>query len=173
MEQKLEDIISILNKGQDSTVLSPAISSGPSVANTDYTMSLGQAPQPAFDPSSTRPTDPAEGEDDKVPGFPITFAEADQALRYYSSDLLPQFPFVPLPVCTARELHAAKPLLLKIILRVCHSLSPEQDAEFEQWFRQNIAYRVVVLMEKSNELLQAILLYLTWYDSINHPSNNR
>ncbi|CAH0025757.1 unnamed protein product [Clonostachys rhizophaga] len=97
-----------------------------------------------------------------VLGQDLTFEEADQSLQYYQTEMLPQFPFVPLPVCRTSELYHASPLLLKTILRACRPLGPERDAIFERWFRQHVVYRIAVLMEKSTELLQAILVFAAW-----------
>ncbi|KAJ5676169.1 hypothetical protein N7462_009066 [Penicillium macrosclerotiorum] len=56
------------------------------------------------------------------------------------------------------------PLLLKTILWVCKSSLLYTNKSFEIWFRRHIAHRVVVLMDKNLELLQAILVFLAWKD---------
>jgi hypothetical protein len=60
-------------------------------------------------------------------------------------------------------MQSSNPLLLSAILRVCHPLDPDKDMEFERWFRHQIAYRTVVEKEKNTELLQALVVFLTWY----------
>ncbi|CAH0055502.1 unnamed protein product [Clonostachys solani] len=123
-----------------------------------------RVPGPPFQPSI--PTSASNQLDAEGPYFvlgqDLTFEEADQSLHYYQTEMLPQFPFVPLPVCRTSELYHASPLLLKTILRVCRPLGPEKDAIFERWFRQHVVYRIAVLMEKSTELLQAILVFVAW-----------
>jgi hypothetical protein len=43
-----------------------------------------------------------------VPGFQISFAEAGQVLQEYMTEMLPQFPFVPLPSIDAYDLYKRK-----------------------------------------------------------------
>ncbi|RTE71516.1 hypothetical protein BHE90_014088 [Fusarium euwallaceae] len=99
-----------------------------------------------------------------VPGFQISFIEADQVLQEYTAEMLPQFPFVPLPSLDAYEMYKRKPLLLKTILWVCRPPGPEAYGVLENWFRQHVAYQTVVLMNKSLEIVQALLVYFAWND---------
>lgn len=98
-----------------------------------------------------------------VPGFEVPLEEVDQILRQYASEMVPQFPFVPLPTCTAYDLYKAKPLLLKTILWACKPPGPDPAAAFEHWLRQHVAHQSVVLMNKSLEILQALLVFFAWY----------
>lgn len=98
-----------------------------------------------------------------IPGFEIPLDEADSVLRNYVADMLPQFPFVPLPTSNANSLYKDKPLLLKTIMWICRPPDADTSAAFERWFRQHIAHRIVVSGEKSLEILQAILVLLAWY----------
>lgn len=99
-----------------------------------------------------------------IPGFEILRDEADLVLRNYTTNMLPQFPFVALPASNAYSLYKDKPLLLKTILWICRPPDADTSAAFERWFRQQIANRIVVLGEKSLEILQAILVFLAWYE---------
>ncbi|KAH7207278.1 hypothetical protein DER44DRAFT_779033 [Fusarium oxysporum] len=99
-----------------------------------------------------------------VPGFQVSFSEADQALQEYMTDMVPQFPFVPLPGNTTYNLYKEKPLLLKTILWVCRPPGPAPSAAFERWFREHIAHETVVLGNKSLEVLQALLVFFAWSD---------
>lgn len=99
---------------------------------------------------------------DISPGYRLSLDEADRALEQYKNDLVPQFPFVPLPGSNARDLYRDKPLLLKTILSVSRPPDPDCSAAFQKWFRQSIAYETVVLMKKNIETLQALLVYLAW-----------
>jgi hypothetical protein len=154
IEKKLDDIMSLLNQERRQ---SPILSK----PQTPHVRVPESSP---FQPSI--PAAPSNQLDAEGPYFvlgqDLTFEEADQSLQYYQTEMLPQFPFVPLPVCRTSELHHASPLLLKTILRVCRPLGPEKDAIFERWFRQHVVYRIAVLMEKSTELLQAILVFVAW-----------
>lgn len=97
-----------------------------------------------------------------VPGFEISFAEADQVLQEYMTTMVPEFPFVPLSSEKSSDMFKDKPLLLKTILWVCRPPPPEASSAFENWFRQHIANQTVVLMNKDLELVQAILVFLAW-----------
>ena len=98
-----------------------------------------------------------------VPGFEVSFSEADQVLREYMTSMLPEFPFVPLASTSSFNMLKDSPLLLKVILWVCRPPKPEVSSVFESWFRQHIANEIVVLMNKNLELVQAILVFLAWY----------
>lgn len=76
--------------------------------------------------------------------------------------MLPHFPFVPLSCYNAYDLYKEKPLLLKTILWVCRPPGQEASAAFHFWFRQHVAHQIVVLLTKSLELIQAILVFLAW-----------
>lgn len=97
-----------------------------------------------------------------VPGFDVSFQEADQVLQEYMTTMLPEFPFVPLLFKDSSDMLRNQPLLLKTILWVCRPPPPETSAAFESWFRRHIAEQTVVLMNKNVELVQAILVFLAW-----------
>lgn len=129
-------------------------------------------PMPLSDPppSSARPVlnllpreaPSLEGNIDFVPGFRVSFSEADQILVEYRTVMLLQFPFVPISSCTAHEMYEDQPLLLKTIVYTCRPQSwPLQEAT-DRWFREQFAIRIVILNEKSLELLQSLLVYIAW-----------
>ncbi|KAH8652183.1 hypothetical protein BX600DRAFT_553624 [Xylariales sp. PMI_506] len=99
---------------------------------------------------------------DVSPGLRITLAEADQILSEYRTDFVHRFPFVPLPIGSARDLHHERPFLLKTIISSCRPRTFAIKSEFDRWFRETVAHRIVVLNESNIELLQAILVYLAW-----------
>lgn len=100
---------------------------------------------------------------DVIPGFQLTFAEADQALEEYRNDFLPQFPFVPLPHRHAYDMHKEQSLLLRTVLLTCRPPSYRLRAAAEIWFRKCISHHIVVLSERRLEFLQAILVFLAWF----------
>lgn len=105
---------------------------------------------------------PRSGSISIVPGFQITFLEADQVLQEYMTSMLPQFPFVPIPCHNAYDMFKDKPLLLKTILWVCRPPEPEACAAFERWLREHVAHQTVVLGNHTLELVQTILVFLAW-----------
>ncbi|KAI8254234.1 Transcriptional regulator WAR1 [Colletotrichum sp. SAR11_239] len=99
-----------------------------------------------------------------IPGYQVTLQEAELIFQLYTSDFVPQFPFVPLPNDNAYDFYRSKPLLFKTVLWTCMPPSRDLSVGFERWFRQHVAYRVVVLLEKNLEILQALLVYFAWND---------
>ncbi|VUC29242.1 unnamed protein product [Clonostachys rosea] len=136
------------------------------------THTLNQTPLPDLTlqsfPLSTRPQRQSV---QIVPGFQVSWIEANQALQDFRSNMLPQFPFVAVPLCTASDLCKHKPLLLKVILWAIRPPGTQAAAAFETWFRQHIAQQTVVLMVKNLELVQAILVFLAWNNLYFYSSN--
>ncbi len=98
-----------------------------------------------------------------IPGYHMPLDEVDQILRQYSAEMVPQFPFVPLPEGSSRELCGNHPLLLRTVLWACRPTGSDFLTAFELWFREQLAVRTVVRMEKNLEILQALLVFLAWY----------
>lgn len=99
---------------------------------------------------------------DIAPGLRNTATEADQALKEYTEDFVPRFPFVPIPFGRAYDMYKQQPLLLKAILLTCRHQSFRSRTTGDRWFRETISHHVVVLGEKRLELLQAILIFIAW-----------
>lgn len=98
-----------------------------------------------------------------VPGFQMTFQEADQCLHEYRSNFTPSFPFVPIPITmSAYELHEAADFLLRTILIVVAPQTLAVQRSVQKWFRQYLAQHLVVEQERRLELLQAILIFVAW-----------
>lgn len=98
-----------------------------------------------------------------VPGFQVTFDEAESALDLYRTSYVPWSPFVPIPASiTAHELYESAPLLCSTILAVVMPQTAAIQKDLQQWFRQQIAQHVVVEQERRLELLQAILVFVAW-----------
>lgn len=139
-----------------------------SLPSNGFTPSVVQAPHQDITsaPSLHSPTSYSQQDAfiNIVPGFHVSFVEAGQVLQEYMTEMLPQFPFVPLSSVDAHDLYKRKPLLLKTILWVCRPPAPEAYAAFENWFRQHVAYQTVVLMNKSLEIVQALLVFFAWYE---------
>ncbi|KAF5020374.1 hypothetical protein F66182_7602 [Fusarium sp. NRRL 66182] len=99
------------------------------------------------------------------PGFSISHDVATRRLDVYRRDYLPHFPFVPIPGgITSHELHAESRLLFWVIVATVSPLEEKIQVEFKSWFRKYLAEHLVVLQEKSTDILQAILLFLAWHD---------
>ncbi|KUI55062.1 Transcriptional regulator WAR1 [Cytospora mali] len=115
---------------------------------------------------ATRPPAPTSADAvEIIPGFTMTFYEADRALNLYRSLYAPCFPFVTVPVMvTPYELFEKAPFLFRTIVSVTTPQSPAIQADFKIWFRHYIAEHVVVNNERRLEHLQALLVHIAWGD---------
>jgi hypothetical protein len=111
----------------------------------------------------SRPSPPGNEAVEIIPGFRMTFYEADRALNIYRSLYAPYFPFVTIPVmATAYDLYEKKPVLFRTIVSVAAPQAPNTQSDFKEWFRRCIAEHVVVNNERRLELLQALLVHVAW-----------
>ncbi|KAH6605343.1 hypothetical protein Trco_007050 [Trichoderma cornu-damae] len=98
-----------------------------------------------------------------IPGFSFSLEEVISYFDRYRRELMPNYPFVVIPEdLDPRALYATSQCLFWTIMAAVAPQSPDTQKGVENWFRQYIADRVVVNQEKSLEILQAILLRLTW-----------
>ncbi|KAK7743268.1 hypothetical protein SLS53_004353 [Cytospora paraplurivora] len=122
-------------------------------------------PGPNFRGATRPPAPSTAGSVQIIPGFTMTFYEADRALNLYRSLYAPYFPFVTVPVMvTAYELTQNSPFLFRTIVSVTTPQSPAIQADFKVWFRHYIAEHVVINNERRLELLQALLVHIAWGD---------
>ena len=146
------------------SLLSPLVA--PVHADTELQVLPRILPPPSLSTEAATPhyqTTPSTEYVDIIPGFRMTLDEADRALNLYRSVYFPSFPFVPVPaMMTAYDLYAQKPLLFRTIISVSAPQPASIQRDFKRWFREHIAEHVVVRVQKSMELLQAILLFLAW-----------
>lgn len=174
IEHKLDGIMSLLDENRhllrprdvDRAEPSPshpfATSSLPiSPATTDKTPTSQPTPSPYATVEAQQLREQAF---EVIAGFKMSFDEADAVLQEYATIMLPQFPFVPLETTSVANMSREQPILLKTVLFACRPPSQTIRAEFEQWFRQYISHQIVVLGAKRLELLQAIVIFLAWYD---------
>ncbi|KAI8682567.1 Zn(2)-C6 fungal-type domain-containing protein [Fusarium sp. Ph1] len=163
IEQKLDNIMALLSRERNRPIEPPS-----SLPSNAFTPAAIQASHQDISSAPSLHSPASYPQQDAfisiVPGFQISFAEAGQVLQEYMTEMLPQFPFVPLPSIDAYDLYKRKPLLIKTILWVCRPPGPETYAAFEDWFRQHVAYQTVVLMNKSLEIVQALLVFFAWND---------
>jgi len=84
-------------------------------------------------------------------------------LQIYCSEMQPLFPFVvTLPGVTFAELRQQKPLLVLALLMVsCRHDQPRQIA-IARKLRELISYMMLIKGERSLDILQCLLVYLSW-----------
>lgn len=110
LERKLDDIMTLLTREreQEATIRSPQILerltfSNESPAGTSMQSSCQN--QPSVPPSlQSTGIVPSESSISIVPGFDVSFLEADQVLQEYMNTMLPEFPFVPLSFKSSSEM---------------------------------------------------------------------
>lgn len=93
----------------------------------------------------------------------VGIVEAENLLHEFRT-MIDFFPFITItPTTTAQELSSEKPLLLlAALMTASYSNRPLQSA-LEQWYKQDLASKVIVSAQKSLDALQSILVYLAWY----------
>lgn len=113
--------------------------------------------------AQNRPSPPGNESVEIIPGFRMTFFEADRALNIYRSLYAPYFPFVTIPVmATAYDFYEKTPFLFRTIVSVAAPQAPNTQSEFRDWFRRYIAEHLVVNNERRLEILQALLVHMAW-----------
>jgi hypothetical protein len=96
----------------------------------------------------------------------ISLPEAEILLDRYKRLMSPGMPFVPLPVnTTARHLYTQKPVLLQAITVVAFFHDLPRQRELVKHLTRSLSERILMNNEKSVDILQAILVFVTWY----HP----
>lgn len=107
------------------------------------------------------------------PGFHVTFLEADRALNLYRSIYSPYFPFVTIPaMASPHDLYEKAPLLFRTVVVTAQGPARSVQAEFNRWFREYVAQHVVVHNEARLEILQAMLVRLSWGGMVNSEATN-
>ncbi|KAF7531463.1 hypothetical protein G7054_g8867 [Neopestalotiopsis clavispora] len=170
LEQKVDGLLSLLAAGQSPSGVATTESS---TQSAETTRAINNSPGSGQTPSSLAPTSqpldilltqnvPSEDAIDIVPGFHVAFVEADQILEDYRSTMLLQFPFVPIPYTKSQDIYRSQPLLVKAIIYASRPQNAPMTEKVNRWFREYFAHHIVVLNEKSLEILQAILIFLAW-----------
>ncbi|KIH87554.1 hypothetical protein SPBR_04655 [Sporothrix brasiliensis 5110] len=93
-----------------------------------------------------------------------TAAEAEQSLVTFRTTMLPYFPFVHLsPDLTAAQLRRTRPVLWLAILSItCQRVPTHTQLGRSTHLRALFAHRIVFESDKSLDLLQGLLAFMTW-----------
>jgi hypothetical protein len=87
--------------------------------------------------------------------------------------MIPMFPFVPMPSYTsAEELRRERPFLYLNISMIA-SPNPARQQELSNTIKKYLADRIIMRGERSLDLLQGLLVHLTWFISVSrvHQTN--
>ncbi|KAJ0121791.1 hypothetical protein J7T55_008958 [Diaporthe amygdali] len=106
----------------------------------------------------------SQGFSDLIDRGIITMSKAAQLLDRYNYEMTPHLPGVVLPPSlTAGELRETKPILFLAIMAAASSETPEIQRIAVKELMQTFAERIVIIGEKSLELVQALTVAVMWY----------
>ncbi|KAE8163279.1 hypothetical protein BDV40DRAFT_287875 [Aspergillus tamarii] len=89
--------------------------------------------------------------------------EGEELLLKFRTDLMPLFPFVIIPEVSFVELRKQSPFFLLCIMTVCLDHKPTRQQKLELEARIVVSTRIVINMERDMDLLQGLLVHITWY----------
>lgn len=179
IEKKLDGLMSLLNASHhlpsnspfapDSILISDAPSNTlPVTADTSSTLDSTQSPAVGLD-------HPACSQPESTPPLPKTsfsyvideaFSqdEADMLVNVYRRDLAAQSPFVIVPNgLTAQELHRDTPFLFYSILFAASYDDSSRQRLLEHEIVKYFSEHSLLYGQRNLDLLQGLLLYITWY----------
>lgn len=166
LEKKIDGIVSLLAANHNIQV-NPSPLTPDSPGNQPHHQLAEESPNCSGDTCADDavPTDAARdfSHFELLPGFRVTYDEAQRYLGLYQQEYLPKYPFVPLPAGIApHQLYSESRVLFWSILSVVVPLSAAVQHSFKNWFRRHLAEHLIVRQEKKLEYLQAILIHLGW-----------
>jgi hypothetical protein len=105
---------------------------------------------------------PSEGRLNKSP---------DELLDIFRRDMAHQAPFISVPVqMSAPALSRERPFLYRAIMTVASYHDSVHQLQMGQELVRYIMEHLIVLGEKSLDLLQGLLVYINWYNSLFHAN---
>jgi hypothetical protein len=98
----------------------------------------------------------------------------DGLLNVFRGQMAANFPFVVVPEgAMARSLQESKPFLFSVITMVASYLSPGRQMLMRKEIMRNLSEQVLIEGKKSLDLLQGILVFISWYVLFNVSSTGR
>lgn len=94
-------------------------------------------------------------------------------LDTYAKMMIPMFPFLPIPShMSAEKLRRERPFLYLNISMIA-SPDPARQQELSNTIKQYVADRIIMRGQRSLDLLQGLLVHLTWFISVSrlHQAN--
>ncbi|EED15316.1 conserved hypothetical protein [Talaromyces stipitatus ATCC 10500] len=176
LEQKVNSLVSLLGASQQSldngmlNVITPE-STGPT-SSASVSMSAPLNPRQAISqdlPTTQQyelePTSfaPPEGRPNKSP---------DDLLDNFRRDMAHQAPFISVPLqMSAQALSRERPFLYRAIMTVASYHDSVHQLQMGQELVKYMMEHLIVLSEKSLDLLQGLLVYINWYNSLFHANS--
>lgn len=126
---------------------------------------IGPNQHPAVSPAAPRPPrDPTQQVADVVDRGILSMDVATELFARYTRDMAPHLPIVIFPPeVTARQLRKNAPYLFLAVMAAAASEMPDIQRALVNEFTQMVADRVIIVGDKSLELVQAILIGVIWY----------
>lgn len=93
----------------------------------------------------------------------VDFSRAEDSIRFFQTKAA-HFPFVIIPPKTTLDsLRRERPFLLLSIITFAAVSNEKLQIQLDLEIRESLSKRIIVESEKSLDLLQGLLVYLTWY----------
>lgn len=92
--------------------------------------------------------------------------EGQALLETYSKMMIPMFPFVPLPSYMSTEVLRRERPFLYLNISMIASPNPARQRELSNAIKEYLADRIIMRGERSLDLLQGLLVHLTWFISV-------
>ncbi|EFQ94432.1 hypothetical protein PTT_07908 [Pyrenophora teres f. teres 0-1] len=130
-----------------------------SIHNSGEHEDISQTPE-GFFKSSTRPEAPIDSE---IVKQILASSEADLLLREYRQ-MSATFPFVVVsPDVKSVDLHAERPMLFLAVITVASWKDRSRQKKLDNVYRTELANRTIISPRRTLELVQSVLVYLSWY----------
>ncbi|KAH8693189.1 hypothetical protein BGW36DRAFT_386105 [Talaromyces proteolyticus] len=121
--------------------------------------------EPSNESSSTQGL-PIQRSPDDSQSEPSSWTRKDACLNVYRSSMEIYFPFILVPLhMSAKELSETKPFLARTIFSVAHYKESGPHTERGKDLLRHLSERLLLEGEKTLDLLQGMLVYITWYRS--------
>jgi hypothetical protein len=177
LEQKLDGVVALLTAAsqrppkQDETPspVSYFANSSTDRSNNGTPYPVENRSKPVEIPSSFIghlyiPSDPSPSLQDAFQGYSFAVEEAEALLAAFKTEMVSNFPFVIIPPeMTAQRLHNEKPFLFMNIMAAASYRDMTRQRHLGEDVMKYICDHVVLRGEKSLELLQGILIFLSWF----------
>jgi hypothetical protein len=169
LEKKVESLVSLLKTTQKSPDQSNGIGLRPDV------QLQSEVPRAAQDYNNS-----SSNNNSNNPNIGVTFlehvdereaADPEVVLSLFREQIAAQFPFIIIPnETTANDLQRTKPFLYKIIVTIFSVYNIATQTAMSQDVLKDLSNRLLLEGEKSLDLLQGLMVFITWYNR--HPTRS-
>ncbi|OQU94426.1 hypothetical protein CLAIMM_00782 [Cladophialophora immunda] len=181
LEEKVNSLLTWLtpDKNADGSTNAPPITTTPAATEVEAEISdnvsfASIANVQSTNTSAGPSTAEESGQFDVIDNGVLTMASADTLLETYKQVHTKFFPFVVVaPETDAATLRRDKPVLFLAIMTACLEADHMVQRRLGAELKRIISERVLIGNERSIELLQALLVHLSWIHYHFHPLNKQ